>query len=90
MNASGQYPAVQNAALGSWERFGIELVLTFIIVFTHCTVSERKLFGNGATMIGFAYAACSIVGVSCGPKYHPVIVMRVYPMNNPVTYSLAF
>ncbi|KAL0268338.1 UNVERIFIED_CONTAM: hypothetical protein PYX00_010317 [Menopon gallinae] len=63
VNASGQYPVVPTATLGSWERFGVELVLTFIVVFTHCTVSEKKLFGNGATMIGFAYAACSIVGL---------------------------
>lgn len=54
------------SAVSSWERFGVEMILTFVVVFTYfvSTNSQRKLFGNSATMIGAAYSACNFVSVS--------------------------
>lgn len=54
------------SAVSSWERFGVEMILTFVVVFTYfvSTNSQRKLFGNSAAMIGAAYSACNFVSVS--------------------------
>lgn len=64
VTSPGPYPAFPAPTLGSWERFGIELVLTFIVVFTHFSATDRKLFSNNAMVIGAAYTACSLVAVS--------------------------
>jgi glycerol uptake facilitator-like aquaporin len=58
------------SAVSSWERFGVEMVLTFVVVFTYfvSTNSQRKLFGNSAAMIGAAYSACNFVSVSIAQK----------------------
>ena len=54
------------SAVSSCERFGVEMILTFVVVFTYfvSTNSHRKLFGNSAAMIGAAYSACNFVSVS--------------------------
>lgn len=53
-----------SSVLGPWERFGVELVLTFIVVFAHFSKLEKRLFNKGSTAIGVAYAACTLAGVS--------------------------
>lgn len=58
------HPMIPAATIGSWERFGVELVLTFIVVFTYCTANDKKFFVNGSVVIGASYAACSLVAVS--------------------------
>lgn len=52
--------------IGTWERLGVEMVLTFVVVFTYfvSTNTHRKIFGNAAMMIGAAYSACNFVSVS--------------------------
>ncbi|KAK6618093.1 hypothetical protein RUM44_002535 [Polyplax serrata] len=59
----GPYPATPSSGLGPWERFGVELILTFIVVFTHFSNLERKLLNNGSMVIGVAYAACTLAGM---------------------------
>lgn len=53
-----------SSTVGPWERFGVELVLSFLVVYAHFSIRSRKLFNNGSMMIGVAYAACTLVGVS--------------------------
>lgn len=52
--------------LPSWERFGIEMVLTFVVVLAYlmATDSHKTYFGVSALSIGAAYCACSFVSVS--------------------------
>jgi Major intrinsic protein len=52
--------------VSSWERLGVEMILTFVVVFTYfvSTNTPRKIFGNSAAMIGAAYSACNFVSVS--------------------------
>ncbi|KAL7040605.1 hypothetical protein ACKWTF_000455 [Chironomus riparius] len=67
-----------SSAVSSWERFGVEMILTFVVVFTYfvSTNSQRKLFNNSAAMIGAAYSACNFVSMpylnparSLGPSF---------------------
>ncbi|CAO1333608.1 unnamed protein product [Diamesa serratosioi] len=64
--------------IAAWERFGVEMVLTFVVVFTYfvSTNTYRKIFGNSSAMIGAAYSACSFVSMpylnparSLGPSF---------------------
>lgn len=60
---------VQPVAMAAWERFGVEFILTFIVVLTHCVSAERPRIPFGATSspalaIGAVYGACTLVSVS--------------------------
>lgn len=50
----------------SWERFAIEMVLTFLVVLAYfmATDSHKTYFGVSALSIGCAYSAGSFVSVS--------------------------
>lgn len=66
---------VQPAAMASWERFGVEFILTFIVVLTHCVSAERPRIAFGATSspalaIGAVYGACTLVSVSIVFIFH--------------------
>lgn len=52
--------------LAAWERFGVELILTFIVVLAYfmSTDSYKSYFGVSSLSIGAAYSACSFVSVS--------------------------
>lgn len=52
--------------LAAWERFGVETILTFIVVLAYfmSTDSYKSYFGVSALSIGAAYSACSFVSVS--------------------------
>jgi len=54
------------AHLNSWERFGVEFCLTFIVVFTYFVSMDtyRKWLGSSPLVIGAAYLACTLVSVS--------------------------
>jgi glycerol uptake facilitator-like aquaporin len=54
------------AHLNSWERFGVEFSLTFIVVFTYFVSMDtyRKWLGSSPLVIGSAYLACTLVSVS--------------------------
>ncbi|XP_053672787.1 neurogenic protein big brain-like [Anopheles nili] len=67
-----------SAQLAPWERFGVELILTFIVVLVYLisTSSFKKYFGSSAIAIGAAYGACSFVSMpylnparSLGPSF---------------------
>ncbi|XP_052870778.1 neurogenic protein big brain-like [Anopheles cruzii] len=67
-----------SAQLAPWERFGVEFILTFIVVLTYLisTNSFRKYFGSSTVAIGAAYSACSFVSMpylnparSLGPSF---------------------
>jgi glycerol uptake facilitator-like aquaporin len=59
------------AHLNSWERFGVEFCLTFIVVLTYFVSMDtyRKWLGSSPLVIGAAYLACTLVSVSNTPKY---------------------
>jgi hypothetical protein len=54
------------AHVNSWERFGVEFCLTFIVVFTYFVSMDtyRKWLGSSPLVIGAAYLACTLVTVS--------------------------
>lgn len=54
-----------SASLDAWKRFGVELVLTFIVVLSYLvsTDSYKKHMGSAALSVGAAYCACSFVSV---------------------------
>uniref|UniRef100_A0A182R1E8 Aquaporin n=1 Tax=Anopheles farauti TaxID=69004 RepID=A0A182R1E8_9DIPT len=67
-----------SAQLAPWERFGVEFILTFIVVLAYLisTCSFKKYFGSSAIAIGAAYSACSFVSMpylnparSLGPSF---------------------
>lgn len=62
-----------SSTVSAWERFGVEMVLTFVVVFTYfvSTSTHRKIFGNSAAMIGAAYSACNFVSVGFTCSYFP-------------------
>ncbi|XP_063701985.1 neurogenic protein big brain [Culicoides brevitarsis] len=73
-----QAAVTHTASLAAWERFGVELILTFIIVLTYfvSTTPKNKLFGYPSLVIGAAYSACSFVSMpylnparSLGPSF---------------------
>lgn len=55
-----------SASLAAWERFGVEFILTFVVVLTYfvSTDSVKKVMGHSASSIAAAYSACSFVSVS--------------------------
>lgn len=55
-----------SATLAAWERFGVEFILTFVVVLAYfmSTHSYKSYFGSSALAIGTAYSACSFVSVS--------------------------
>lgn len=63
-----------HTGLTPWQGFGIELVLTFIVVFAvfACLDSQRKIPGGSALSIGAAYLTCSLAGLpSTGAAVNP-------------------
>ncbi|XP_076349591.1 aquaporin AQPAe.a-like [Tachypleus tridentatus] len=60
--------------LGAWQAFGIEFILTFVVVFTvFATVdSSRRSLGSDAVAIGIAYLAVSLIGLpASGASLNP-------------------
>ncbi|XP_076326076.1 aquaporin AQPAe.a-like [Tachypleus tridentatus] len=60
--------------LGAWQAFGIEFVLTFVIVFTvFATVDpNRRMLGSDAVAIGIAYLTVSLIGLpASGASLNP-------------------
>ena len=55
-----------SSALGAWERFGVEFILTFTVVLAYfvSTSSYKRYLGSSAMVLGAAYSACSFVSVS--------------------------
>lgn len=49
-----------------WQGLGLEFLLTFVVVFVFFSSVNpyRRSFGNPSVVIGFAYMACTLVGVS--------------------------
>ncbi|KAK9889277.1 hypothetical protein WA026_004556 [Henosepilachna vigintioctopunctata] len=67
-----------SSSVAPWERFGVELILTFIIVFSYFVSMEshRKWMTSSALTIGATYSACSFVSMpylnparSLGPSF---------------------
>ncbi|CAH0562204.1 unnamed protein product [Brassicogethes aeneus] len=67
-----------SAMIAPWERFGIEFILTFIVVFSYFVSMDtyRKWIGTSALTIGSTYSACSFVSMpylnparSLGPSF---------------------
>jgi hypothetical protein len=50
--------------LSAWERFGLELILTFLVVFTFLVSLEKRAFGTTPLTVGAAYLSATIVSVS--------------------------
>lgn len=61
-----QAAIAHTSTLAAWERFGVEMVLTFIVVLAYfmSTDSYKSYFGVSSLSIGAAYSACSFVSVS--------------------------
>lgn len=57
---------VQSANVAPWERFGVEFILTFMVVFVYfvCMDTYRKWLTSSCLTIGATYAACTFVSVS--------------------------
>lgn len=51
--------------LSPWERFGLELILTYIVVFTYFVSmdSHRRWLGTSGLTVGAAYLAATLVSV---------------------------
>lgn len=49
-----------------WQKFGIEVVLSFVLVYTYFVTmgTHRKWLASSGLSIGAAYLACSLVSVS--------------------------
>ncbi|XP_017860350.1 PREDICTED: neurogenic protein big brain isoform X2 [Drosophila arizonae] len=67
-----------SAALAAWERFGVEFILTFVVVLCYFVSTDaiKKFMGNSAFAIGAAYSACCFVSMpylnparSLGPSF---------------------
>lgn len=62
------------SSLGPWQAFGVEFVLTFVVVFTVFATLDpnRKSLGSDSLAIGIAYLACSITGIpASGASMNP-------------------
>lgn len=61
-----QAAIAHTSTLASWERFGVEMTLTFIVVLAYfmSTDSYKSYFGVSSLSVGAAYSACSFVSVS--------------------------
>ncbi|KAH9381327.1 hypothetical protein HPB48_011755 [Haemaphysalis longicornis] len=52
-------------ALGAWQAFGVEFVLSFLLASTVFASRDTSHLGGGdALVVGFAYLACTLAGVS--------------------------
>lgn len=69
---------VQSANVAPWERFGVEFILTFMVVFVYfvCMDTYRKWLTSSCLTIGATYAACTFVSMpylnparSLGPSF---------------------
>ncbi|BFF93937.1 neurogenic protein big brain [Drosophila madeirensis] len=67
-----------SAALAAWERFGVEFILTFMVVLCYFVSTDpaKRFMGNSAMSIGAAYSACCFVSMpylnparSLGPSF---------------------
>ncbi|ALC39135.1 bib [Drosophila busckii] len=67
-----------SAALAAWERFGVEFILTFVVVLCYFVSTDaiKKFMGNSSFAIGAAYSACCFVSMpylnparSLGPSF---------------------
>ncbi|CAG2107542.1 unnamed protein product [Medioppia subpectinata] len=56
--------SVAHDQLNSWQIFGVEFVLTFLVVFTIFATLDpnRKSLGSDSLSIGIAYLVCSLTG----------------------------
>uniref|UniRef100_T1KPH0 Aquaporin n=1 Tax=Tetranychus urticae TaxID=32264 RepID=T1KPH0_TETUR len=66
--------ALAHEALGAGQIFGVEFVLTFLIVFTIFATLDinRKSMGNDSITIGSAYMVCSLTGLpASGASFNP-------------------
>lgn len=56
---------MQAGTIVAWERFGVELILSFIVVLTYLITMDKytKWLGSSSLTIGAAYAACTFVSV---------------------------
>ncbi|XP_071441532.1 neurogenic protein big brain [Hetaerina americana] len=61
-------PPPSPAHLTAWERFGVDFILSFIVVFTYFVAHRRWLQGQAALPIGAAYLSCSLVAL---PSLNP-------------------
>lgn len=60
-----QAAIVHTSTLAAWERFGVEMILTFVVVMAYLMSSDsyKSYFGVSSLTIGAAYSACSFVSV---------------------------
>lgn len=67
-----QAAVAHTSNLAAWERFGVEMVLTFIVVLAYfmSTDTYKSYFGVSSLSIGAAYGACSFVSVSKKRKFN--------------------
>lgn len=66
-----QAAITHTSTLAAWERFGVEMILTFIVVLAYMmsTDSYKSYFGVSSLSIGAAYSACSFVSVCISYKF---------------------
>jgi len=65
---------VAHDQLGPWQIFGVEFVLTFLVVFTIFATLDpsRKSLGSDSLSIGIAYLVCSLTGIpASGASMNP-------------------
>ncbi|KAG5883538.1 hypothetical protein JTB14_016652 [Gonioctena quinquepunctata] len=67
-----------SASMAPWERFGIEFILTFVVVFSYFISMDtyRKWTGTSSLTVGSTYSACTFVSMpylnparSLGPSF---------------------
>ncbi|KAH9383320.1 hypothetical protein HPB48_024440 [Haemaphysalis longicornis] len=61
-------------ALGAWQAFGIEFVLSFLLASTVFATRDphRNHLGGNAVLVGFAYLACTLAGLpATGASMNP-------------------
>uniref|UniRef100_A0A182S7B4 Uncharacterized protein n=1 Tax=Anopheles maculatus TaxID=74869 RepID=A0A182S7B4_9DIPT len=79
-----------SSSLAAWERFGVEFILTFIVVLAYLisTSSFKKYFGSSAIAIGAAYSACSFVSVRsnnfCLPPRQSQVFISIHSLRTSI------
>ncbi|KAF2883011.1 hypothetical protein ILUMI_23149 [Ignelater luminosus] len=60
-------PVMHTTNIMAWERFGVEFILSFIIVLTYLVTMDNysKWLGSSSLTIGAAYGACTFVSMPC-------------------------